>query len=268
MTTAVTPPATGPGHVRITAAGLLRSEWTKLRSVRSLRLTLALPFAAVAALSAYLLIDGETLGDGAAADVPFAFTAVYPLGVLALTVLGVLVVTGEYSSGTVRASMIAAPRRTGVLLAKAAVLAGVTTALGALLSVALYVLTRITGAVPAAAGMSLFDPAMSGGVVAATLLLPYGALFGIALGALVRNAAAAITLYFGVFQLGPQIFPVFLPDGLTGFTHWMPFAAMDVVRGAGLADGPYGVGTAVAVLLAWAAALGGVSWWLLKTRDI
>ncbi|GAA3210355.1 hypothetical protein GCM10020256_08350 [Streptomyces thermocoprophilus] len=48
----------------------------------------------------------------------------------------------------------------------------------------------------------------------------------------------------------------------------MPFAAMDVVRGAGLADGPYGVGTAVAVLLAWAAALGGVSWWLLKTRDI
>ncbi|GAA3210363.1 hypothetical protein GCM10020256_08360 [Streptomyces thermocoprophilus] len=162
MTTAVTPPATGPGHVRITAAGLLRSEWTKLRSVRSLRLTLALSFAAVAALSAYLLIDGETLGDGAAADVPFAFTAVYPLGVLALTVLGVLVVTGEYSSGTVRASMIAAPRRTGVLLAKAAVLAGVTTALGALLSVALYVLTRITGAVPAAAGMSLFDPAMSG----------------------------------------------------------------------------------------------------------
>ncbi|MFC7511047.1 hypothetical protein ACFQV4_10660 [Streptomyces thermocarboxydus] len=211
---------------------------------------------------------GQTLGDSAAAGIPFSFTAVYPLGVLALVVLGVLVVTGEYSSGSIRASVVAAPRRTGLLLAKAAVLTGVTTALGAVMSVLLYLLTRITGAIPSAAGMSLFDPRMFWGVLAGTLLLPFGALFGLVLGSLVRNAAAAITLYFGVFQLGPQIFPAFLPDGVSGFTDWMPFAAMDVVRGAGLADGPYGVGTAVVVLVAWVAALGGVSWWLLKTRDI
>ncbi|MGA5627608.1 ABC transporter permease [Streptomyces sp. SID4956] len=266
--TAATLPAPDLGTARVTAKGLLRSEWTKLRSVRSLLLTLALSFAFVAGLSAYLLVEGQTLGDSAAAGIPFSFTAVYPLGVLALVVLGVLVVTGEYSSGSIRASVVAAPRRTGLLLAKAAVLTGVTTALGAVMSVLLYLLTRITGAIPSAAGMSLFDPRMFWGVLAGTLLLPFGALFGLVLGSLVRNAAAAITLYFGVFQLGPQIFPAFLPDGVSGFTDWMPFAAMDVVRGAGLADGPYGVGTAVVVLVTWVAALGGVSWWLLKTRDI
>jgi ABC-2 type transport system permease protein len=267
MTTA-TLPAAAPDTIRITARGLLRAEWTKLRSVRSLSLTLVLSFAFVAALSSYLLIDGKTLGDSAAGDIPFSFTAVYPLGVLALVVLGVLTITSEYSSGSIRASVVAAPRRTGTLLAKAAVLAAVTTTIGAVLSVLLYVLTRATGAVPSAAGMSLFDGRMFWGVLASTLLLPFGALFGLVLGSLVRNAAAAITVYFGVFQLGPQIFPTFLPDAMTGFVDWMPFAAMDVVRGAGLADGPYGVGTAVVVLLAWLAALGGASWWLLKTRDI
>lgn len=68
--TAATLPAPDLGTARVTAKGLLLSEWTKLRSVRSLLLTLALSFAFVAGLSAYLLVEGQTLGDSAAAADP------------------------------------------------------------------------------------------------------------------------------------------------------------------------------------------------------
>src|SRR5690606_20736034 len=197
-------PRTDLAGARITAAGLLRSEWTKVRSVRSLRVTLAAAFALVLGLSGYVVLEGTAL-DGAPADIPFSFTAVYPIGTLALVVLGVLAVTSEYSSGTVRVSMVAAPRRAGVPLAKAVVPTAVTAGLAVVSSVLLYLLVQVTGTLPAARGVSLLDPEMLGGVLANTLLLPYGALFGVVLGALVRDAAGAITLYFGVFQLGPQI---------------------------------------------------------------
>lgn len=85
-------PTAAVSRARNTASGLLRSERTKLWSVRSLRLTLAFAFALVIGLSSYLIIEGTTLG-GAPADIPFSFTAVYPVGMLALVVLGVLTVT-------------------------------------------------------------------------------------------------------------------------------------------------------------------------------
>lgn len=263
----VTRPSTDLSRARISAAGLLRSEWTKLWSVRSLWLTLAAAFALVLGLSGYMIVEGSTLS-GAPSEIPFGFTAVYPIGTLALVVFGVLSVTSEYSSGTIRGSVVAAPRRSGVLLAKAAVATAVTTALAVASSLALYALTQLTGTIEAARGMSLFDPDMFAGVLANTLLLPYGALFGVALGALVRNAAGAITLYFGVFQLGPQIFPTFLPEPVVGVVDFLPTSAMNVVRAAGLSSEPYGTGVAVITLAAWVVALGGAAWWLLKRRDV
>lgn len=257
------------GTARITTIGLLRSEWTKLWSVRSLRITLVAAFALIIGLSSYMIIDGQALGsDDGAGDVPFGWTAVYPVGMLVLVILGVLTITSEYSTGSILPSIVAAPRRTGVLLAKATVLTAVTTALGALTSVLMYTVLQIAGTVPSARGLSLFDPDMFWGVLAGTLVLPYGVLFGLALGGLLRNAAAAIALYFGVFQLGPQIFPAFLPEGLVGIVDYMPLAAVNVMRAAGLTTEPYGVGMAVVVLLTWLAVLGGTTWWLLKRRDV
>lgn len=269
--TAETVRSAGPADLaeaRVSAHGLLRSEWTKLWSVRSLWITLAAAFVLTIGLCAYMIIDGEMLGSEEAQDIPFGWTAIYPVGMLVLVVLGVLSVTGEYSSGSIRTTMVSAPRRTGVLLAKAAVATGVAAVLGAGTSVLLYGLLQIAGTVPAARGVSLFAPDMFWGVLGGTLVLPYGALLGIALGSLVRNAAAAICLYFGVFQMGPQIFPAFLPDPLAGVVDYMPLAALDVLRAGGLTSEPYGVGTAVLVAVAWIGALGGASWWLLKNRDV
>ncbi|MBE1878201.1 ABC transporter permease [Myceligenerans pegani] len=253
---------------RISARGLLASEWTKLWSVRSLWLTLAAAFALTIGLCAYMIVDGEMLGSEEAQDIPFGWTAIYPVGMLVLVVFGVLGVTGEYSSGSIRTTMVAAPRRTGVLLAKAAVATGVAAVLGVCTSVLLHGLLQLAGTVPAARGVSLFDPDMFWGVLGGTLVLPYGALLGIVLGSLVRNAAAAICLYFGVFQMGPQILPAFLPDSLAGVLDYMPLAALDVLRAGGLTSEPYGAGTAAFVAAAWIGVLGGASWWLLRSRDV
>ncbi|GGM40129.1 hypothetical protein ACFQBY_19955 [Promicromonospora citrea] len=265
--TALARPAVDLTGARITAAGLLRSEWTKLWSVRSLRLTLATAFVLLLGLSTYVVVEGRMLS-GEVSEIPFSFTGVYPVGMLALVVLGVLAMAGEYAAGTIRTSLVAAPGRTGVVVAKAAVLVGVTTALGVLSSVLLYGLVQVTGTVPAAQGMSLLDPAMLGGVVGSTLMLPFGALFGVVLGLLVRSAAGAVTLYFTVFQMGPQVFPVLLPEPLAGVVDYMPLQAMDVVRTAGLSGEAYGVGTGVVVLAAWILVLGGAAWWLLRSRDV
>lgn len=256
------------GVTRISARGLLSSEWTKLWSTRSLWITLTAAFTLTIGLCAYMIVDGEMLSSEQARQIPFGWTAIYPVGMLVLVVLGVLSITSEYSTGAIRTSMVAAPRRTGVLLAKATVAVSVTTALGVLTSVLLYTLLQMTGTVPTAQGVSLFAPDMFWGVLAGTLVLPYGALFGILLGGLVRHAAAAIFLYFGAFQMAPQILPVFLPEGLVGVTDYMPLAAIDVFRSGGLATEPYGTGAAMTILLAWLAGLGGTTWWLLKSRDV
>jgi ABC-2 type transport system permease protein len=254
--------------MKVTALGLLRSEWTKLWSVRSLWGTLAAAFALTIGLATYLIVDGGMLGGDEAGDIPFGFTAIYPVGMLALMVLGVLSTAGEYSTGAIRTSMVAAPRRTGVLVAKAAVAVEVTWVLGLLTSVLLYTVLQVADTVPSARGVSLLDPAMLWGVLGGTLLLPFGALFGVLLGSLTRSSAAAIVLYFAVFQMAPQILPALLPEGAAWVFDYMPLAALDVVRAGGLTAEPYGIGTAAVVLACWVGAMGTAAWRLLKSRDV
>lgn len=246
---------------------LLRSEWRKLRTVRSLWMTLSAGFALTIGLCAYMIIDGTTLGGTDAGHIPFGWTAIYPVGMLVLVVFGVLSVSTEYASGSIRTSLTVVPRRTGVMLAKATVITAVSAILAAGTTVLLYLLLQAMRTVPSAAGMSLFDPDMFWGALGGTLMLPYGALFGVLLGWLLRNAAGAICLYFGAFQMGPQILPSFLPEPLAGVTDYMPLAAINVMRSGGLSTEPYGTVTAVVILLAWLAVVGGLAWWRLKKFD-
>lgn len=255
------------GRERITAAGLLRSEWRKLWTIRSLWLTLSAAFVMTIGLCSYMIIDGTTLGGADAAHIPFGWTGIYPVGMLVLVVFGVLSVSTEYASGSIRTSLTVAPRRTGVLLAKAAVVTGVSAILAAATTVLLYLLLQAMGTVPSAVGMSLFDPDMWWGALGGTLMMPYGALFGVLLGWLLRNAAGAICLYFGLFQMGPQILPTFLPEPLAGVTDYMPLAAINIMRSGGLSTEPYGVVTASVILVAWLAVLGALAWWRLKKVD-
>src|SRR5215469_18934616 len=128
--TAVTPAApmatAAEATRRVGFSHLLATEWTKIRSVRSTVWTLVI-FAVVSlgltGLFTWLTIHSLNSGRGdarsatiAADPVNFILGTGLGLGQLAICVLGVLVITSEYSSGTIRASLLAVPKRIPMLV--------------------------------------------------------------------------------------------------------------------------------------------------------
>ncbi len=136
-TTSPVTPTRGPaeeaaGH-RAGFVNLMRAEWTKIRSVRSTVWTLVVFVVVCIGFTALITWLTETHWNGpraasrdirAVADpVGFILGTGVGLGQLAICVLGVLVITSEYSTGVIRASLLAVPRRIPMLAAKAVVFA-------------------------------------------------------------------------------------------------------------------------------------------------
>jgi ABC-2 type transport system permease protein len=138
--TAVTDTATAPARAR----GVLAAEWIKLRSVRSAYLTLL--FAAVAAVGVGYLVTHADATHWAtmSAQAKAAFDPVGDcfsgLGIaqLAFGAFGVLAMTAEYSSGLIRTTFAAVPRRRAVLAAKAVVAGAVTLVAGEVIAFATF----------------------------------------------------------------------------------------------------------------------------------
>ena len=122
------PPATG----RAGLAGTLRSEFTKLRSVRSTYWTIAavvvvsVGFAAIAGLAIANNIHNNPVNKAGMDTTQASLGAFFELGQLIIAVLGVLVITSEYSTGMIRTSLTAMPRRGTVYAAKLIVFTTVT----------------------------------------------------------------------------------------------------------------------------------------------
>ena len=113
-------------HDRYRFPQVARMEWTKLRSLRSTWWVLALTVAGAVAIAVAVGVNTED----AAADLTNNALAGISLGLLLVGVLGVLAMTGEYTSGTIRATLAAVPNRPLVLAAKAAVFGAVALAAG------------------------------------------------------------------------------------------------------------------------------------------
>jgi ABC-type transport system involved in multi-copper enzyme maturation permease subunit len=202
------PPALAPG--RYTLAGALRSEWTKLRSVRST--TWSLVATAVLTLAIGVLATGSEasrwahsdLGDRLSFDPTSLSLAGFLFGQLAIGVLGVLVVSAEYSTGTIRATFGAIPRRTLVLVAKVAVFSAVAFVLGEVLSFASFFIGQaiLSGTTPTAA---LNQPGVLRAVVGGGLFLTVLGLFALGLGTIIRHSAGAITAFVAIFFVIPLI---------------------------------------------------------------
>jgi len=131
-------------HLKVTGRRVLRSEWAKLWSLRSTWITLGLgllfllAFGTIAALRYKSILNSGQPMDPDFADATAYSLALFgvPFSLIALGVLGVLTASGEYTSGMIRSTLAAVPRRLPVLWSKAAVygaLAFVTATLGALL---------------------------------------------------------------------------------------------------------------------------------------
>lgn len=235
----LTPTRSGSRHPagapkKVTQARVILSEWTKLRSLRSTLFSMAAAVLFIVGLS--LLVPTVTVNhwpprdphDALGFDPTTRSLAGVFLAQLAIGVLGVLYVTGEYATGMIRATLAAVPTRLPVLWAKAIVFAGVTlvltvpSALGAfLIGQSIFASKHLQA--------SLGDPGVLRAVVGSALYLTVVGLLGLALGAVLRNTAAGISTLFGILFVLPIIMR-FLPSSWADpISKYLPNAAGEAI---------------------------------------
>ncbi len=210
------------GHACTTRVRVARSEWIKLRSLRSVAWSLAASACLTVGTGVLLCeITRTHLRAGAPAGIDpvrLSLFGIY-LAQLAVGLLGVLTATGEYSTGTIRSTLTAVPGRLAVLWAKLGVLAVVVLLTS---EAALFVTFVACQAILSGrhAAVSLADPGVLRAVIGAGLYLTAVALLGVALGFLVRNTAAAAAVMFAVVLVLPEVLGV-LPASVA--SHVLPY---------------------------------------------
>lgn len=194
-------------------AGALRSEWIKLRSLRStiwsyaIVIAISIGMAALVAFALTTMPEGPAVvdtADGSAALVVQASAAGVLFAQLVAGVLGVLVISGEYTTGMIRSTFAAIPTRLPALAAKAVVLFAATFLVGLVANLAGYVAASL---VFASEGISapLTEPAVFWPILGAALWLAMVALFALGVGTLVRSSAGGIAAVLGVLLLLPTV---------------------------------------------------------------
>ncbi|MGL5830122.1 MAG: ABC transporter permease subunit [Angustibacter sp.] len=193
----------------VTFPRLVLSEFTKLRTVRSTMWTLGVAVLCVVGMGPLLSLAVTNAPEGAvpegnAADgLGVALAGIF-LAQLAMTVLGALSVTGEYSKGGMRTTLTAAPKRILVLLAKASVFGVVALVVGTLSSLLAVLLTAgvFSGA---DMGFSVVDGEAPRIILGGGLYLLGVGMFGFAFGVLLRHSAGAITAAVAAILLVPLV---------------------------------------------------------------
>jgi ABC-2 type transport system permease protein len=274
-TTASTPYVPTPGR-RPRFGNLMAAEWTKIRSVRSTVWTIII-FTVVtiglAALITWLTASHWNGPHAAERDATFVsdptggiLDAAVFFGQLVIGVLGVLVISTEYSTGVIRASLLAVPRRLHMLAAKLVVF----TAL-------LFVVTEIvcfcsffigSAILHTHVPVALGDHNVTRAVIGTGLYLTVIGIFALAIGTLIRHTAGGIATTIGSMFLLPILGPL-LPDSWGAHINaYLPEQAGIVVGHVNQpADQLLSAWQGFGVLCIWAAVLLAVGAYLLKRRD-
>jgi ABC-2 type transport system permease protein len=253
---------------RVTFPRVVRSEWTKLTALRSTWVVLGVTAVAVVGLAAGVgwgTLRGQR--PTVAEVVGGAFLGVDLLS-LVLGVFGVLLMTGEYGSGLIRATLAAVPRRTPVLAAKALVLVAAATPVIAVAAVGAFLAAQLFVADGARIGLT--DPRVAraiGGAAAAPVVM---GLLGLGAGAMLRHTAGAITGFVAAMLVLPALLPAALPE--TAREDLLPYVPVAATQALYAIDegGPFPMlapGTAVLVLAAWVAAALAAGAAVLRRRD-
>jgi ABC-type transport system involved in multi-copper enzyme maturation permease subunit len=254
----------------------MRAEWTKIRSVRSTVWTLLIFVVVCIGLTALItwLTASHWTGPHAASrdasvisdPVSFILGTGVGLGQLAIAVLGVLVMTTEYSTGVIRASLLAVPRRLPMLAAKAVVFA-----------ILLIVVTEIvafcsffvgSAILHAHVPVSLGDSGVARAVLGAGLYLTVLGLFALAIGTMIRHTAGAIATAIGVVFVLPILSGLLPGNWGAHINAYLPEQAGTLIththeQSGDLLSPWQGFG----VLCIWTALLLAVAAYLLHRRD-
>jgi len=269
-------PAPAPARVpalRVTQGRVLLSEFTKFRSLRSTMWTLLAAVVLMAGLGA--LFSAVTASQyhtfnwaerAAFNPVTTSLNGV-TFAVVAFGVLGVLLTGGEYSTGMIRSSLTAVPRRLPVLWGKLAVFAGSIFPVSLVASfLSFFVGQALLSGHHLGVPVTAADAPRS--VTGAALYVTVAGLIGVALGALLRNTAAGIATFAAVFFVLPLL-AVLLPASISDhLAPYLPPNAGSVIWG-GAAALPNALPpwTGFALLCGYAAVLVAAGAWRLRRSD-
>jgi ABC-2 type transport system permease protein len=215
--TATAPRASISGASQLNTVGIIRSEWIKLRSVRSTVWSYAIVIAVSLGITLLLSFATSFGTEPPPAEVHTDIvlqTSTFGIyfGQLIVAVLGVLIVSGEYTTGMIRSTLTAVPKRLPALAAKALVLFVATFVVGLV-----SVFASLLIAVPVLAGQGIeadfSDGSLVGNLVLSAVYLALVAVFALGLGTILRSSAGGIAAALGTILLLPTILQLFA--GLT-----------------------------------------------------
>ncbi len=243
-------------------AQALRSEWTKVRTARATAWTPLVMAAIVPVIAVFVGVTtsiqpDDTILGGSLTGAPPAQ--------MAAAIFGVLVITSEYSTGTIRSTLAARPQRTTVLAAKAVIVAGSTFVASFVASVIGY---QIGDLLLSGEGYAQGD-AMPALVGVAACFAATGVL-GVAIGTILRRSAGAIVAVIGIVML-PSLFGPLFGDWQRWVAGASPAAALQKFTQTSDATpevvGSLGPWPSLALLGASTVAVLAASIWLFKCRD-
>jgi ABC-2 type transport system permease protein len=255
-------------------AGILRSEWIKLRSLRSTMWSYAIvvliSVGMAALMSSSLSFEARPAALSEAEQASFLLQAstfgIY-FGQLVVAVLGVLVISGEYSTGMIKSTLTAAPRRLSTLWAKAAVLFTATYVVSLVGTLASFL---VASPILAGKGIhgNLFDVDVIVPMLGGALYLALISVFALGIGAVLRSSAGGIAAALGALLVLPVIFQLIPAEWATDVLPYLVSNAGFAMFGFAASNGaPLEWWQGLVVLLAWIAVTSAAAAVLLKRRD-
>lgn len=257
--------------------GLLRdvlvSEWTKLRSVRStywcvlLAIILGIGLGAAISAGSAAGYSDQSAHDRALFDPAAISLAGLFFAQLALGVFAIMTVSAEYSTGMIRTTVAAVPRRGYVLAAKAMLVALVSFVTSIAVAFTAFpigqaILNRHH------LGVSLGDPHVARAVLGGGLYIGALSMMALGLAVIIRHTAGAITALVAVVFIIPIVTQL-LPDSIQhNFSRYLPANAGSAITNVVQSSNSLGPWTGYAVFLGWVALVIGAGYYLLRTRDV
>lgn len=257
--------------VRVTQRRVVRSEWIKFWSLRSSVVTIGvgvLLLVGIGLLASSFLNNGGPNGGGPRGNAigPVDASLVgATFAQLAFGTLGVLFMASEYSTGMIRSSLTAVPRRLPVLWAKIAVFAAVA-----------FVVTLAASAVVFTAGQAIIgdtaaswsDPGVARAVIGSGVVITASGLIGVGLGALLRSTPAAISTLFGAMFLISGIAGLLLPDSWRDdVVRYLPANASNAFTSVTQSSDALSPWAGLAVFAAYLLVVVGAAAWRLRRSD-
>jgi len=260
-------------RLKVTGPRVVRSEWAKLWSLRSTWITLGLGLLFMLAFGTIGVLRYKSMSSsGQPMDPDFAdATAIslalfgVPFSMIALGVLGVLTTAGEYSTGMIRSTLAAVPKRLPVLWSKAVIYGLIAFVVGAIGAVVAFAISSgvLSGTTKA---MTFADSGVLRSLLGVGVYLGLVGVLGVALGALLRSTAAGISALVGAFLLVPGLMSLLPKSWRADITPYLPSNAGESIFALHHQAGTLTAGAGLLVLLGWTAlALGGAAYRLMRS---